>query len=157
MSAKEESTPSLEQQDLYSCRVSRYVVGIVVACALAFGIGWGLSFVFPVFLAKFLVDYPVSSKEKFQQLVLAMVLTVLVGLAVSMGITNYPFILLLLVALLMFYAYYLFLDPYWNFFATILMISVMLLPYLGITNSAVAIYVGTGLMISGVLIVMPTW
>lgn len=141
-------------QRRYYRRVSRYVLGIVIACGLAFGIGWGLSFVFPVFLAKFLVDYPVSSRERFQQLLLAMVLTVLVGLSVSMGVTNYPLILLLLVGLLMFYAYYLFLDPYWNFFATILMIAVMLLPYLGITHSGLAIYVGVGLIVSGVLAVI---
>ncbi|WP_064608044.1 DUF2955 domain-containing protein [Photobacterium sp. J15] len=153
MFASEDNQVLLEQQ-LYAVRVKRYVIGVVTACMLAYGIGWGLSFVFPVFLAKFLVDYPVSNRDRFQQLVLAMVLTVLVGLAVSMGITQYPLILLILVGGLMFYAYYLFLDPHWNFFATILLISVMLLPYLGITNSAVAIYVGTGLIISGVLAVI---
>ena len=144
---------SIEQRRYYR-RVIRYVLGIVVACGLAFGIGWGLSFILPVFLAKFLADYPVSSRERFQQLLLAMVLTVLVGLSVSMGVTHYPVILLLLVGLLMLYAYYLFLDPRWNFFATILMIAVMLLPYLGITHSGLAMYVGAGLIFSGVLAVI---
>lgn len=143
-----------DEQRRYYRRVTRYVVGVVVACGLAFGIGWGLSFIFPVFLAKFLADFPVSNRERFQQLLLAMVLTVLIGLSVSMGVTNYPVILLLLVGLLMFYAYYLFLDPQWNFFATILLIAVLLLPYLGITNSGLAIYVGVGLIFSGVLAVI---
>jgi|GEM_PF-1982301 len=138
----------------YHRRVLRYTLGIVIACGLAFGIGWGLSFIFPVFLAKFLVDYPVSSRERFQQLLLAMVLTVLIGLSVSMGVTHYPVILLLLVGLLMLYAYYLFLDPRWNFFATILIIAVMLLPYLGIIHSGLAIYVGSGLIFSGALAVI---
>ncbi|OLQ72301.1 hypothetical protein BIT28_24700 [Photobacterium proteolyticum] len=143
-----------DEQRRYYRRVIRYVVGVVVACGLAFGIGWGLSFIFPVFLAKFLADYPISNRERFLQLLLAMVLTVLIGLSVSMGVTHYPMILLLLVGLLMFYAYYLFLDPQWNFFATILLIAVLLLPYLGITNSGLAIYVGSGLIFSGVMAVI---
>ncbi|MCW8330151.1 DUF2955 domain-containing protein [Photobacterium sp. SDRW27] len=142
------------EQSIYYCRVLRYVLAVSVSCGLAFGIGWGLSFIFPVFLAKFLADYSSPSHEIYQQLIMAMVLTVLVGMALGLGAAHYPLVLLLLVALLMFWAYYLFLDPRWNFFATILMIAVMLLPYLGITNPGLILYVGLGLSVSGVLAVL---
>lgn len=138
----------------FSRHVARYVLGMMVACGTAFGIGWELSFILPVFLAKFLVDYPASDREVFRQLVLAMVLTVLIGMGIGLGAGRYPLVLLLLVGLLMFWAYYLFLDPKWNFFATILMIAVMLLPYLGLTHPALLIYVGQGLGLSGVLAVV---
>ncbi|WP_245905462.1 DUF2955 domain-containing protein [Photobacterium lipolyticum] len=77
----------------------------------------------------------------------------LIVLSVSMGGTHYPLILLLLVGLLMFIAYYLFMDPQWNFFATILMVAVMLLPYMGIIASGLAVYIAVGLVVSGVVAV----
>lgn len=131
-------------------RITRFVLGVTVAAALAYGINWGLSFVMPVFLAKFLVDKPVLTRQIFDELFLAMVATVLIGLSISNGVTHYPLVLLLLVGLLMFSAYYLFMDPEWNLFATILIISALLIPYMGIINPAAALFLGKGLMISGI-------
>jgi len=109
-------------------RIIRFVVGVTAAAALAYGINWGLSFVMPVFLAKFLVDKPVLTRQIFDELFLAMIATVLIGLSISNGATHYPLVLLLLVGLLMFWAYYLFMDPEWNLFATILIISALPIP-----------------------------
>ncbi|MGF1790319.1 DUF2955 domain-containing protein [Photobacterium profundum] len=146
-------TPPTEQA-IVQRRIFRYVIGLVAACALAFGIGWGLSFVAPVFLAKFLVDHQKPTSHTISQLLLAMTVTVLIGLSVSAGITQYPLPLLLLLSLLMFTAYYLFMDPQWNFFATILMIAVMLLPFMGIISPGLAVYIGVGLATSGVVAVL---
>lgn len=141
-------------QAIIQRRIFRYVIGLVAACALALGIGWGLSFVAPVFLAKFLVDHQKPTSHTISQLLLAMTVTVLIGLSVSAGITQYPLPLLLLLSLLMFTAYYLFMDPQWNFFATILMIAVMLLPFMGIISPGLAVYIGVGLATSGVVAVL---
>ncbi|MGF1761486.1 DUF2955 domain-containing protein [Photobacterium sagamiensis] len=147
-------TVTIDSQAIYQRRVIRYVLGLVIACALAFGIGWGLSFITPVFLTKFLADHKKPTAHTIYELILAMVLTVLIGLSVSMGVTHYPLILLLLVGLLMFIAYYLFMDPQWNLFATILMVAVMLLPYMGIISSGLAVYIAVGLSVSGVVAVV---
>jgi len=85
------------------------------------------------------------------------VVTVLIALVVSHGVTQYPLILLLLIGLLMFWAYYLFQDPRWNFFAMILMIAVLLVPYMGIIHPAAALLLGKGLMVSGIGAVVIFW
>jgi hypothetical protein len=147
LSADRQTPPT--EQAIIQRRIFRYVIGLVLVCALALGIGWELSFVAPVFLAKFLVDHQKPTLHTISELLLAMTVTVLIGLSVSAGITQYPLPLLLLLSLLMFISYYLFMDPQWNFFATILMIAVMLLPFMGIISSGLAVYIGVGLATSG--------
>lgn len=145
------------QQVLLTRRILRYALGVVLAMLLAYGINWTFAYVMPVFVAKFFADRPEPTKETFDELFLAMVVTVLIAMAVSNGVTQYPLILLLLVGLLMFWAYYLFQNPKWNFFATILMITVLLVPYMGVIHPAAALMLGKGLMISGSGAVMIFW
>lgn len=138
-------------------RTLRYILGVVLSMVLAYSINWTLAYIMPVFVAKFFADRPVPTRETFDELFLAMVVTVLVALAVSNGVTQYPLILLLLVGLLMFWAYYLFQDPRWNFFAMIMMIAVLLVPYMGIIHPAAALLLGKGLMVSGIGAVAIFW
>jgi len=138
-------------------RILRYTLGVVLAIALAYSIDWTLAYIMPVFVAKFFVDRPAPSRGTFDELFLAMVVTVLIALVVSHGVTQYPLILLLLIGLLMFWAYYLFQDPRWNFFAMILMIAVLLVPYMGIIHPAAALLLGKGLMVSGIGAVVIFW
>ncbi len=50
---------------------------------------------------------------------------------------------------MMAWGYYLFTDPKWNLFATILLIAVLMLPFMAINNPAISVVLASGLAISG--------
>ncbi|MCZ8502612.1 DUF2955 domain-containing protein [Vibrio lentus] len=132
-------------------RILRYTVGVTLAVFLAAWINWPLAFVAPVFTAKFLIDKPDLHKETVYELLLAVVVTMGLGLLLSRGITHYPVPLLILVGLMMLWGYYLFVDPKWNLFATILLIAVLMLPFMAISNPGVSVLLASGLATSGVV------
>lgn len=134
-------------------RILRFTLGVTIAVLLAAWINWPLAFVGPVFTAKFLIDKPSLHKETVYELLLALVVTMLLGLLLTGGITQYPIPLLCLVGLAMLWGYYLFSDPKWNLFATILLIAVLMLPFMGISNPGMSVYLALGLAVSGVVAV----
>ncbi|CAH0529856.1 DUF2955 domain-containing protein [Vibrio hippocampi] len=134
-------------------KIIRYAVAVGLAVFLAAWIDWPLAFVAPVFTAKFLVDRPKFNRETVYELILAMVVTILLGLFLSTGITKYPIPLLILVGLMMMWSYYLFTDPKWNLFATILIIAVLMLPFMAIADPGVSVFLAVGLSSSGLVAV----
>jgi hypothetical protein len=134
-------------------KILRYTVGVGVAVFLSVLINWPLAFVAPVFTAKFLLDKPSLNKETVYELLIAMIATMLLGLFLSHGITQYPLPLLILVGLMMLWGYYLFTDQKWNLFATILIIAILMLPFMAISNPGVSVFLATGLATSGVVAV----
>lgn len=141
MSGKHQST---------DIRIWRYGAGVGTAVFLAAWVDWQLAFITPIFTAKFLIDKPVLSTETLIELLLAMVVTMGIGLLLSGGITAYPVPLLLLIGLAMLWSYYLFTDPKWNLFATLLLIAVTLLPFMALVHPATPLILAQGLTISGV-------
>lgn len=135
-------------------KILRYTVGVGLAVFLAAWINWPLAFVAPVFVAKFLIDKPELNKETIYELTIAMVATMVLGLLLSNGITQYPIPILILVGLMMLWGYYLFTDPKWNLFATILIIAVLMLPFMAISNPGISVFLATGLASSGVVAVV---
>ncbi|WP_295890733.1 DUF2955 domain-containing protein [uncultured Vibrio sp.] len=134
-------------------KIIRYTVGVGLAVFLAALIDWPLAFVAPVFVAKFLVDKAELNKATVYELLIAMLVTMALGLFLSNGITQYPLPLLVVVGLMMLWGYYLFTDPKWNLFATILIIAVLMLPFMAISNPGVSVLLATGLASSGVVAV----
>ncbi|MHA2714337.1 DUF2955 domain-containing protein [Vibrio owensii] len=130
-------------------RILRFTIGVGLAVFLAAWINWQLAFVAPVFTAKFLVDKPNLHIETIYELLLALIATMGLGLLLSGGITQYPIVLLIAVGLMMAWGYYLFTDPKWNLFATILLIAVLMLPFMAINNPAISVVLASGLAISG--------
>ncbi|MGR4988251.1 DUF2955 domain-containing protein [Vibrio rotiferianus] len=130
-------------------RILRFTIGVGLAVFLAAWINWQLAFVAPVFTAKFLVDKPNLHIETIYELLLALIATMGLGLLLSGGVTQYPIILLIAVGLMMAWGYYLFTDPKWNLFATILLIAVLMLPFMAINNPAISLVLASGLAISG--------
>ncbi|AYO17222.1 DUF2955 domain-containing protein [Vibrio owensii] len=130
-------------------RILRFTIGVGLAVFLAAWINWQLAFVAPVFTAKFLVDKPNLNRETIYELLLALIATMGLGLLLSGGITQYPIVLLIAVGLMMAWGYYLFTDPKWNLFATILLIAVLMLPFMAINNPAISVVLASGLAISG--------
>lgn len=141
-------------EPLVQRRILRFTVGVILAVFLAALINWPLAFVAPVFTAKFLVDKPNLYRETVYELLLALVATMGLGLLLSGGITQYPIPLLVLVGLMMLWGYYLFSDPKWNLFATILLIAVLMLPFMAISNPGISVYLATGLASSGVVAIL---
>ncbi|MCV3264586.1 DUF2955 domain-containing protein [Vibrio harveyi] len=130
-------------------RILRFTIGVGLAVFLAAWINWQLAFVAPVFTAKFLVDKPNLHRETIYELLLALIATMGLGLLLSGGITQYPIVLLIAVGLMMAWGYYLFTDPKWNLFSTILLIAVLMLPFMAINNPAISVVLASGLAISG--------
>ncbi|MHA2707827.1 DUF2955 domain-containing protein [Vibrio owensii] len=130
-------------------RILRFTIGVGLAVFLAAWINWQLAFVAPVFTAKFLVDKPNLHRETIYELLLALIATMGLGLLLSGGITQYPIVLLIAVGLMIAWGYYLFTDPKWNLFATILLIAVLMLPFMAINNPAISVVLASGLAISG--------
>ncbi|MHB9957975.1 DUF2955 domain-containing protein [Vibrio campbellii] len=130
-------------------RILRFTIGVGLAVFLAAWINWQLAFVAPVFTAKFLVDKPNLHRETIYELLLALIATMGLGLLLSGGITQYPIVLMIAVGLMMAWGYYLFTDPKWNLFATILLIAVLMLPFIAINNPAISLILASGLAISG--------
>ncbi len=130
-------------------RILRFTIGVGLAVFLAAWINWQLAFVAPVFTAKFLVDKPNLHRETIYELLLALIATMGLGLLLSGGITQYPIVLLIAVGLMMAWGYYLFTDPKWNLFATILLIAVLMLPFMAINNPAISVVLASSLAISG--------
>ncbi|WEM44112.1 DUF2955 domain-containing protein (plasmid) [Photobacterium sp. DA100] len=132
-----------------SQKILRYVVGVMLSLIIAYGLNWPLAYVMPVFVAKLLVDKPIADKRVMTELGLSMVATVLIALMVTNGLVQYPLIMLVLIGLMMLWAYFLFQNPNWNFFATMLMIAALLLPYLGLMQPVIALEAGKALMLAG--------
>jgi hypothetical protein len=145
---------SLIENTRIQTKIIRYTVGVGLAVFLAAWIDWPLAFVAPVFVAKFLVDKPELNKETIYELMVAMVMTIALGLFLANGITQYPIPMLIIIGLMMLWGYYLFTDPKWNLFATILIISVLMLPFMAISNPRVSVFLATGLSSSGVVAVL---
>lgn len=135
-------------------KILRYTVGVGLAVFLAALIDWPLAFVAPVFVAKFLLDKPELNKETVYELMIAMVMTIVLGLFLSNGITQYPIPMLIIIGLMMLWGYYLFTDPKWNLFATILIIAVLMLPFMAISDPGVSVFLAVGLSSSGIVAVL---
>ncbi|MCG9786930.1 DUF2955 domain-containing protein [Vibrio mediterranei] len=134
-------------------RVLRFTLGVGIATFLAAWIDWPLAFVTPIFTAKFLFEKKVLHKDIVYELLLAMIVTVVIGVSLSLGLTQYPVPLLIGVGMLMMLGYYLFLDPKWNLFATILLMSTLMLPFMAIDSPPIAIFLALGLSLSGAIAV----
>lgn len=132
-------------------RILRFTIGVALATFLAAWIDWPLAFVAPIFTAKFLFEKRVLHIDIVYELLLAMIVTVAIGVALSVGFAQYPIPMLLSVAALMLVGYYLFLNPKWNLFATILLMSTLMLPFMAIQSTGTTIFLAVGLSLSGAI------
>ncbi|QBF81826.1 DUF2955 domain-containing protein [Shewanella maritima] len=133
--------------------IFRYAFGVGLAVFLAAWIDWPLAFVAPVFTAKFLLDKPTYNWATVYELLIAMIVTMALGLVLSGGITEYPVALMCLVGLMMLWGYFLFTNPKWNLFATMLIIAVLMLPFVAMSSPSASLFLAFGLAVSGVVAV----
>ncbi|MCE2593538.1 DUF2955 domain-containing protein [Motilimonas cestriensis] len=141
-------------EEIIQRRVLRFTIGITIAVAISALMNWTLSYIMPILLAKFLVDRQAPTIHTIYELVISMLLTIVIAWFVSVGLLEYPSLLMPLIAVLMFISYYLFIDPRWNFFATILLVASLIIPYAAIISPGIGMIVGVGLCFSGLVSVL---
>ncbi|MDP5146624.1 DUF2955 domain-containing protein [Shewanella sp. ULN5] len=154
MSANHLLLDSAQAQRILNRRVLRFALGIGIAIAISAIFSWPLAYIVPVFVAKFLVDRQAPTIQTVYELLIATLVTMAIGWLVSNGPTHYPSVLLPLIAIAMLWAYYLFSDPKWNFFALILIVASIVLPYLAVLHPGASMLVAYGLSLSGVVSVL---
>ncbi|MCE2570003.1 DUF2955 domain-containing protein [Motilimonas eburnea] len=151
---EESFTPVYSPGEILQRRVLRFTLGITLAVAISALVNWTLAYIMPILLAKFLVDRQAPRVQTVYELVISMLLTIVIAWFVSVGLLEYPSLLLPLIAVLLLVSYYLFTDPRWNFFATMLLVSSLVIPYTAIISPGIGMVVGVGLCFSGLVSVL---
>lgn len=142
------------EEEILRRRILRFTIGMTLAVGITAIFNWPLAYVAPVFLAKFLVDRQAPTVQTVYELIISMMVTVAIAWFTTVGLTQYPSLLMPLIAVLMVWSYYLFTDPKWNFFATIMLMACLLVPYMAIIDPGAGMYVGMGLSGAGIVAVV---
>lgn len=139
-------------------RALRYAVGVTIAAALAFGIAWPLSFLFPVLSAVFLAfPLPKPSLAGGLRSMRDTLFAFGVGFLYTQFILPFPVIYVPLLALALFYTYY-HLNRGGSFWLVLmLLICLLLMPMLAGMHEGIAIGVVMGLVGSSWLTICMLW
>jgi len=139
-------------------RALRYAVGVTIASALAFGIAWPLSFLFPVLSAVFLaLPLPKLTLQQGLRNMRDTLFAFGVGYIFTLFILPFPVIYVPLLALALFHAYY-HLNRGGSFWLVLLLlICLLLMPMLAGLSEGLAIGVVSGLVGSSWLTICLLW
>ncbi|OUS25564.1 hypothetical protein A9Q98_12160 [Thalassotalea sp. 42_200_T64] len=148
---------NLKTQRANSVRAIRLTIGLTFCIAIAFGVNWPLSFIAPVFAAKFLGNK--KPKMPFKMLVAILLVGVVAfcsGILITSMFLPYPGVFILITTLLIF------LVSYWShsggneFVITMLLIGFTLVPMLALVHVDVANVVITGFLFSFFIALLTT-
>lgn len=136
----------------------RYAVGVTIATALAFGIAWPLSFLFPVLSAVFLaLPLPKLTLQQGMRNMRDTLFAFGVGYIFTMFILPHTVIYIPLLALALFHTYY-HLNRGGSFWLVLmLLINLLLMPMLAGVHEGLAIGVVSGLVGSSWLTICLLW
>jgi uncharacterized membrane protein YccC len=136
----------------------RYAVGVTIAAALAFGIAWPLSFLFPVLSAVFLaLPLPKLTLSQGIRNMRDTLFAFGVGYIFTLFILPFPVIYVPLLALALFYTYY-HLNRGGSFWLVLmLLLCLLLMPMLAGVHEGLAIGVVSGLVTSSWLTLVLLW
>jgi uncharacterized membrane protein YccC len=139
-------------------RTLRYAVGVTLATALAFGVAWPLSFLFPVLSAVFLaLPLPKLTLKQGLRNMRDTLFAFGVGFIFAQFILPFPVIYIPLLALALFHTYY-HLNRGGSFWLVLmLLICLLLMPMLAGLNEGLAIGVISGLVGSSWLTICLLW
>ena len=139
-------------------RALRYAVGVTIAAALAFGIAWPLSFLFPVLSAVFLaLPLPKLTLSQGLRNMRDTLFAFGVGYIFTMFILPHTVIYIPLLALALFHTYY-HLNRGGSFWLVLmLLINLLLMPMLAGLSEGLAIGVVSGLVGSSWLTICLLW
>jgi len=139
-------------------RALRYAVGVTIATALAFGIAWPLSFLFPVLSAVFLaLPLPKLSLQQGLRNMRNTLFAFAVGFVFTQFILPHTIIYIPLLALALFHTYY-HLNRGGSFWLVLmLLLCLLLMPMLAGLHEGLAIGVVSGLVGSSWLTICLLW
>ena len=139
-------------------RALRYAVGVTIAAALAFGIAWPLSFLFPVLSAVFLaLPLPKLTLAQGFRNMRDTLFAFGTGFILTQFILPFPVIYVPLLALALFHTYY-YLNRGGSFWLVLmLLICLLLMPMLAGVDEGLAIGVVSGLVGSSWLTIFLLW
>jgi uncharacterized membrane protein YccC len=139
-------------------RAIRYAVGVTIASALAFGIAWPLSFLFPVLSAVFLaLPLPKFTVKQGVRNMRDTLFAFGVGFIFTQFILPFPIIYVPLLALALFHTYY-HLNRGGSFWLVLmLLLCLLLMPMLAGVYEGLAIGVVSGLVGSSWLTILLLW
>jgi uncharacterized membrane protein YccC len=139
-------------------RALRYAVGVTIATALAFGIAWPLSFLFPVLSAVMLaLPLPKPTLSQGLRNMRNTLFAFGVGFLITQFVLPFTVIYIPVLALLLFYTYY-HLNRGGSFWLVlILLICLLLMPMLAGVHEGLAIGVVLGLVGSSWLTICLMW
>ena len=139
-------------------RAIRYAVGLTIATALAFGIAWPLSFLFPVLSAVFLaLPLPKLTLRQGLRNMRDTVFAFGVGYIFSLFILPFPIIYVPLLALALFHTYYHLNRGGSLWLVLMLLICLLVMPMLAGLSEGLAIGVISGLVVSSWLTICLLW
>lgn len=144
--------------DPQQIRALRYAVGVTIATALAFGIAWPLSFLFPVLSAVFLaMPLPKLTLPQGLRSMRDSLFAFGVGYIFTMFILPFPVIYVPLLGLALFHTYY-HLNRGGSFWLVLmLLVCLLLMPMLAGLHEGLAIGVVSGLVGSSWLTIVLLW
>lgn len=129
----------------------RFTCALVTAVILGAVLNFSLAYMIPVLLVKFLIDKQQPGWHTLLELMLALLGLLAIALLFSRGLTQYPFPALITIALIMFWGYLWLSDPRWSFLATLILIGVVVIPFVGEGSAQVSWWVAVNLVFAAAL------
>ncbi len=145
-------------QDQTSIRVLRYAVGVTLSAALAYAVNWPLSFLLPVLVA-FMLSLPVPMPSLATGLrnMLHTLMAFGLGLVFALFLLRFPFVFILMFALVMFQLYY-YLNRGGSLWLTVMgVLALLLLAMLGNSHEGLAVGVSLYFIWTGWLTMGMVW
>ncbi|MCP4238476.1 MAG: DUF2955 domain-containing protein, partial [Aestuariibacter sp.] len=136
----------------------RFALGVTISVALAYGIGWPLSFLLPILVSVFLaMPLPMPSMRGGLRNMLQTLAAFGLGLIFSLFLIRYPLAHILMLGFVLFNLYY-YLNRGGSFWFTLMsMIAILLLPMLANTHNGLATSLSLGFVYTSWLTVIMLW
>jgi Protein of unknown function (DUF2955) len=146
------------KNSLHRQRIFRFAFGTSVSILLAFGLGWVLSMITPIFVGIFLSSKNPCPDLKAGFMVVAVILIAFVlGFLVSIATFRYPVVAIVAISYLLFAIYWL----QWRldnpFLPLMLTLSIVMCPLLTMQSPALTLVFVLGFSLNGMLAIFAVW
>jgi len=145
-------------RDQRSIRVIRFSVGVTLAVAFAYGVGWPLSFLLPVLTSVFLaLPMPAPSIKQGLNNMMQTLFAFVVGIVFNLVFMSFPLAYIPMLGLVLFNIYY-YMNRGGSFWLVLmLLLAVLIVPMMGTVHQALALGFADGFVLSGILTVFMIW
>lgn len=137
-------------------KIIRYAFGIFLCSAIAFGIGWPVSYLSIVLVNVFLLGKEISFKAGINFL-MQVIIAVVFSLLITTYLLSYQLIFSLLIGLILLLIFYLKDSQVSPILKTWLLISVLLIPFVSLIDPSVGQVTGLALIVGTVVAIGVTW